>query len=146
MIALPRRVLQSIVPKPITSFLLFPLQTGLGGCPWRIAIASMLMCRTRRVQAQPVIRQLFTLWPSAADLARAEALEQVVRPLGLQRNRSRQLQRFSVRWLGESWDDLRDLPGVGAYVADAVGLICLGCTELESNDVALRSLCNSVMQ
>jgi hypothetical protein len=133
---LPRLILQAIVPGPA-----HPgpglLQSNLGGCPWRVTVASILLCRTRRNQAEPALWEILRRWPTAGHLARAEGLEDVIRPCGLHRNRARQLTRFSGLWLGGSWDDLRELPGVGLYVSDAVGLVCLGCTDIASGDRAL---------
>lgn len=118
------------------------LQESLGGDPWRVAVASMLLCRTTRRQAEPVLQTLLLRWPYPEYLCRADVrdVEFVVRPCGLHRNRARQLIRFSSMWLGDGWVDLRDLPGVGLYVSDAVGLVCFGCTALESSDHALHSL------
>lgn len=115
-----------------------PLQIGMGGCPWRVAVASMLMCRTQRAQAEPVLRRLLNKWPAPADLARAEGLEEVVKPCGLYRNRARQLPRFSSLWLSDGWTFLSELPGCGVYVTDSVGLFCFGMTELESVDYVLK--------
>ena len=143
MVPLLREKLRAIVPTAVSS----PqagrlLQECLGGCPWRVSVASMLLCRTTRRQAEPALLELLRRWPGPEFLCRADLLEveSVVRPCGLYRNRARQLTRFSSLWLGDGWEDLRDLCGVGVYVADAVGLVCLGCTELESKDHALRSL------
>lgn len=145
MISLPRERLRAIVPGPI-EWGRAPLQSGLGRCPWRIAVASMLCNRTKRTAAEPVLKALFAWWPTAADLARAlqPEVESLLRPLGLQRVRSRRLIRFSSLYTADGWQDLRDLPGVGKYVADAVGLCCFGCTELESMDGAMTSYAGAV--
>lgn len=145
MIPLSRGRLRAIVPGAVVPFNgQAPLQTFLGGCPWRVAMASMLLCRTRRMQAEPVLRRLLQLYPSAAHLAHAEDLEDITRPCGLYRTRARQMQRFSVQWLGDYWSELRELSGVGLYVADAVGLFCLGCTDLESGDHVLVAYAKEV--
>jgi adenine-specific DNA glycosylase len=113
------------------------LQASLGKSVWRVAVASMLLCRTRRSQAEPVLWKLLAMWPSAAELARAEGLEEVVMPCGLHRSRTRQLTRFSSEYLEDGWEYLKELTGVGTYVHDAVGLVCFGCKELECYDSAL---------
>src|ERR1035438_1473653 len=97
-----------------------PLQAGLGRDPWKVAVASMLLCRTRRVQAEPCFERLLYFYPGPEALARADAcaVEGIVRPCGLHRQRARQLVRFSTRWFS-AYEDLRELPGVGLYVADA---------------------------
>lgn len=141
MIKLSREMLKAVVPGPVTpprsEFL---LQESLGGCPWRVAVASMLLCRTTRRQAEPVLLRLLSKYPGPEHVCRAPDLETVVRPCGLHRSRARQIARFSAQWLGDGWEDLRELSGVGVYVADAVGLVCFGCTDLECSDSALVSL------
>lgn len=119
-----------------------PLQSGLGGCPWRVTLASMLLCRTRRHKMQGVFQELLTKWPTPGDLARAETaeLEVLLKPLGLYRTRSRQMIRFSLAWVEGTWNELTELNGVGDYVADSVGLICFGDTNIVSEDPALRKL------
>jgi adenine-specific DNA glycosylase len=140
MMPLPRAVIRlAKIADPV--FTAVPIQAGLGGCPWRVAVASMLLCRTRRPQMEGPLQELLTRWPDAAHLARADyrAVEDVVRPCGFATNRARQLGRFSSLYLGDSWEDLRELPGVGKYVADAVGLFCFACIDLESDDRVLRA-------
>lgn len=118
------------------------LQESLGGDPWKVAVASMLLCRTTRRQAEPALQELLASWPEAESLCRADSsvLGRAIRSCGLHNKRARQLIRFSNLYLGDGWNDLRELPGVGPYVYDAVGLVCFGCTELESSDGALVSL------
>ena len=142
---LGREECKALVPGPI-QWGARVLQAGMGRCPWRVAVASMLLCRTRRVQAEPVLRVLLDRWPTAADLAHADtaAIEGVVRTCGFGRQRARQLQRFSVEWLGDWWEDMRELTGVGVYVADAVSIACFDCTEMQSTDHALRVLCDEL--
>lgn len=117
-----------------------PLQAGLGRDPWRVAVASMLLQRARRAQASPTLEKLLHRWPTPNALAIADLveLEEVLRPCGLHRQRARQLQRMSGLYISESWEDLRELPGVGAYTSDAVGLFCFGRTDLECDDRVLR--------
>ena len=140
MIALSNKKLKAIISGPVTK----PrpdelLQESLGGDPWKVAVASMLLCRTRRRQAETALQKLLFRWPGPEYLCRADIVDvqSVVRSCGFYANRARQLIRFSSLYLGDAWEDLRDLPGVSLYVADAVGLVCFGCSELESTDAAL---------
>ena len=144
MLPLSRELVKSAVPGLIDWSAQGPLQVGLGGCPWRVAVASMLLCRTRGSQARPVLKELLGLWPEAEALCKAEGLEDTLRPCGLHRNRARQMQRYSCLWLSDGWSDMRELPGVGLYVADAVGLFCFGCVDLESSDEVLRRYADGI--
>ena len=138
MIALTRALCRACVLPERFYYDQMPIQLGMGAHPWSVAVCSMLMCRARRSNVEPVLQELLSRWPTPGDMCRAEGHEELLRPLGLQRNRARQLQRFSSLYLSEAWSDLRQLPGVGIYVADAVGLFCFGCTELIGNDAVLR--------
>ena len=141
MIPLPRLMVRTAHSEPSVDLEAWLLQAGLGGCPWRVAVASILLNRTTRRQVEPVLVELLERWPGPVELAMADRAElaDCIRPLGLQYNRARTLIRFSAEFLEDGWDDLRDLPGVGPYVADAVGLVCFGCTDLESSDRALAA-------
>lgn len=125
-----------------------PLQAGMGGCPWRVCVASMLCNRTKRTAAEPVLKRILEVWRCAAELARADQaiLEAHLQPLGLQRVRARRLIRFSSLYTADGWTDLRELPGVGAYVNDAVGLCVFGCADLESSDGALEAYADKLYE
>lgn len=126
----------------------FPLQTGLGGCPWRVAVASVMLNRTRGPQARPVLRRFLARWPDAAAAADADVLDvaDVLAPSGFQYRKARSVVALSRRWVLGGWSDARDLPGVGAYVADAVGMFCFGCLELDSQDRVLRRYADEVVR
>lgn len=125
---------------------LTPLQLGMDRHPYYVAVASMLMCRTRRLQAEPVLRELLRRWPVPSFLAASDTaeLEQVVRPCGLHRNRSRMMQRFANRWLS-AWTVFEELPGCGGtYIADAVRLFCLNDVLLHGTDGVLHEYARKV--
>lgn len=144
MLQLSRSAVKALVPGPVDWAAPGPLQVCLGGCPWRVAVASILLCRTRGAQTRPVLRELLSRYPTPEAVCRAEGLEELLRPCGLHRSRARQLQRFSCLWLSDTWQDMRELPGVGLYVADAVGLFCFSDMNLESADAVLRLYAESV--
>lgn len=130
---------------PILPFDYLPVQAYLGGCPWRVAVASMMLCRARGFSVRPILSSVLELWDAPVALATADEamLTTLLHPLGFQRLRARRLTRFSSLWDSE-WNDMRELPGVGVYVADAVGLFCFGCVELESDDRALGGYVDAI--
>jgi endonuclease III len=135
-----RSDLDQVHVKPVDWAACGPLQCCMGRSPWRVAVASMLLCRTKRVQAQPTLQWLLDMYPVAPLLARAEplTLAELVRPCGLHHNRARQLIRFSGQYLSSHWADMSTLTGVSVYIADAIALFCFGRTELYSSDEVLR--------
>lgn len=115
-----------------------PIQLRLGRDPWKVMVSSQLLQRTRR--NPEVLERVLTAWPTPEALSLSDvALEFALMPLGLHRTRARALQRASARYHEGRFQDIRELPGCGPYVCDAVGLFCFGCTELESFDTVLRN-------
>jgi ribonucleotide reductase class II len=115
-----------------------PLQFGLGGCPWRIAIASLLLSRTNHKRVRPILAQLLKRWPTPKSLAVLDpwVLSRILHPLGYVERRTRTLIAMSKMWDRE-WETLLDLPGVGPYVADAVAIFCFGGHSATSGDTVL---------
>ena len=119
-------------------FDLHPVQLGLRGSPLHVAVASMMLVKVRR--NCDLIAHVVASFPTPEDLAQgADELEHWLRPLGLHRQRARLMANLGRRWWTPTWGDLRDLPGVGPYVADAVQLFCFGHTTLDSEDGVLRA-------
>lgn len=122
---------------PFVNYTLSPIQSGLGGDPWKVIVSSQLLQRTRRNVS--ILQDVFDMWPTPDHMSVSDVqLEEVLRPLGLHRSRARQLQRMSLRFAEGAFQDVRELPGCGPYVCDAVGLFCFGCVDLESSDHVLR--------
>lgn len=138
MTPLPRELIHAVPWPEELRYDTSPIQCGLGGSPWHVTVSSVLLQRARR--KAPVLQDMFESWstPELMACSITEDLEEVLHPLGLHRNRARFLQQLSNKWFTESWSDLRDLNGVGLYVADAVGLFCFGCTALDSTDGVLE--------
>ena len=137
MMSLPRELIRAAPWPDRLRFDCSPIQLGLQGSPWHVVVSSILLCRARRMPT--VLEDLLYAYPTPELLASADtsALERIVQPTGLHRNRARHLQQLSHKWYLNTWNDLRDLQGVGQYVADAVGLFCYGCKAVECDDGVL---------
>ncbi len=93
---------------------------------------------TIATKVPPVYLDLLKRYPTAAALAGANrsSLENLLTPLGLQRQRARQLialgsalhEEFQDT-VPETMEQLRSLPGVGDYTAAAVLDMCFGGVE-----------------
>ncbi|KAL0533461.1 hypothetical protein IC582_030301 [Cucumis melo] len=109
--------------------------------PWRVLVICMLLNRTSGRQAKEVIPKLFSLCPNpkaTLEVSR-EQIEDIIRPLGLYRKRSRTMHRLSEMYLKESWSHVTQLPGVGKYGADAHAIFCTGYwSEVEPKDHMLN--------
>jgi methyl-CpG-binding domain protein 4 len=109
--------------------------------PWRLLVGCVLLNRTRREQADLVWPRLFARWPDAPALADADPgeLAELLRPLGLWRQRSRSLRELSAAWAaGER--DVRRLPGCGEYAAASYAIFVDGqLPDREPADPELRA-------
>ena len=108
-------------------------------------LCCILLNQTSRVQVDPVLARLLEGFPDAASLAAAdaEALEEILHPLGLHRRRARSIIAFSQAFLKGAWRKPEELPGIGRYGADAHAIFCEGrWRETEPHDHALRWYCD----
>jgi A/G-specific adenine glycosylase len=97
--------------------------------PFRLAVAEILLQKTRANSVAPTYSALILDYPSADAMAAANArdIEQVLGPLGLSKKRTGQLIAMSRKTANcgnaifEDWRRLlRDVPGLGAYAARAI--------------------------
>jgi A/G-specific adenine glycosylase len=93
---------------------------------WQILVTEILLQKTPSHRVALVLPDLFKAFPEPRDVARAALsdLENLFRPLGLQRIRARSLKALAqiVNSCGSvptDLDTLQTLPGVGPYVASA---------------------------
>lgn len=121
---LPPELIRS-VPFPMfheLSFSCSPIQVGLRGSPWHVAVASILMQRVKRDRG--IIECVFRNWSTPELMCIAEDLDLFIEPLGLHRTRARFIRNLSLKWNLDVWSDFHELTGVGKYVAAAVELFC----------------------
>ncbi len=102
--------------------------------PFRVLVAEVLLQKTDAARVVPAYMALLRLYPTARRLAAAPAssVRRVVAPIGLVKRAShlRRIARTLVTVYGgrvpAKRSDLRALPGVGDYTADAVLCTCFG--------------------
>lgn len=96
---------------------------------FELLVATVLSAQTTDARVNTVTPALFSAWPDARALAGADraSLEEVIRPLGMQRTRAERLirlgQDLTERHDGEvprEREELVDLPGVGRKTANVV--------------------------
>ena len=110
----------------------FPWRSG--GTPYRLALAEILLQRTRAESILDTYTELLREYPAPADLgnARMVRLEAQLRHLGLSRKRARHLKRLGQTLSREGEGSLADplvsmgFPGLGAYGARAVACFAFG--------------------
>ena len=103
--------------------------------PFAVLLTEMLLSRTRAEIVDGIARELLDRYPTPADLAEArrEDVEEIIRPLGLFRKRSRLLlscaRQLIERHGGEvptTTQGLESLPYAGRYVCEAVRCFAFG--------------------
>ena len=96
---------------------------------YELLVATVLSAQTTDARVNTVTPALFASWPDAAALggARVEDVEDVVRPLGMQRTRARRLVALGTELTGRfdgvvptTRAELTSLPGVGRKTANVV--------------------------
>lgn len=110
--------------------------------PWRAEnvpkfhrlVAEILLQKTRAENVIEVYRRFVEVYPDPVSLAKADEneLAEFLRPLGLYRNRSKNLIKLAKAISNKveipcNRDDLEQLPGVGPYIANA--FLLSACNE-----------------
>lgn len=97
--------------------------------PWQLAVATILSAQCTDERVNMVTPTLFERWPTAADLAKARPgeVEEVIRPTGFFRNKTRSLIGMAKTVVGshggkipETMEDLVQLPGIGRKTANVI--------------------------
>ena len=126
------------------------IQEHLWNDPWRIFVACIFCNLTRRVDAEPYIWKFFDKYPNpdTASQAAQDDVEDMIKPLGLSRRRSKTLIMMSNDYLKKDWKDTPEsLYGIGKYASDAYRIFCLGdWRNVEPKDHALNDYRNWLTQ
>lgn len=99
------------------------------GDPWAVLVAAFMLRKTTAKQVLKVYEEFIKKYPTPQSLMNADVreLEELIRPLGIERKRARhfvELAKHIVKRFGGvipcSREKLLELPGVGNYVASEV--------------------------
>ncbi|XP_074582054.1 uncharacterized protein LOC141838447 isoform X2 [Curcuma longa] len=117
--------------------------------PWRVLMTCMLLNVTTGFQVEKVLPGLFLMCPNAEAMSKIDEkeVEEIIRPLGLQKKRAKMLKRFSCEYIRNDWVYVTELHGIGKYAADAYAIFCNGkMKEVTPRDHKLvaywKLLCN----
>ena len=115
--------------------------------PYAIAIAEVLLHRTRADQVVPTYKEFLEKYPSVSQLAKAsiEELQTLVYPLGLHwrvdllYNMAQELHSRFNDQIPVKRGDLESLPGVSHYIATAIRCFAYGYPDalLDTNTVRI---------
>lgn len=116
------------------------IQEELRSEPWKMLVACVLLNQTNIRQVRRVLPELFSRWPTAADLSEADAMElaSIIRHCGLQNRRAATLKRMCAGMLVDGWEsDPGSLHGVGKYALDSWMIFQLGRFDVQPTDKEL---------
>ena len=100
-----------------------------GGDPWRLLVMGRLSAQCTDARVNIVCRELFSVFPTAKDMAEGDLseIESIVKPCGLYRMKSssiKEASRIIVEELGgelpKDMDGMLALPGVGRKIANLI--------------------------
>ncbi|TVU06800.1 hypothetical protein EJB05_46835 [Eragrostis curvula] len=140
-----RLPLDQLVPPPCSPHNL--LQEKYASDPWKVIVICMLLNRTQGIQVRNILSKFFELYPDPQIAYRADPSEmaQHLVPLGLQKTKTRIIQKFSKGYVEKEWTHITQLCGVGKYAADAYAIFCAGrATEVVPEDHKLVDYWNYV--
>jgi endonuclease III len=118
------------------------LQELLRDDPWRMLVGCVLLNVTTRTAADRVWPELFERWPTAGDMAAADAaaLSRLLAPLGCHNRRAETLRRMSADFLARPpgrADEVPCLYGLGDYARDSWAIFQDGDLSVEPSDRVL---------
>jgi A/G-specific adenine glycosylase len=108
------------------------------GSDWEVLVAPLLLRKTTTKQVAEIYMEFIRRYPSPEALLRAseEEVRELIKPLGIEHQRSKHLialAREIVRRFGGQVpcdkERLKELPGVGDYIASEVLLVACGQPE-----------------
>lgn len=111
--------------------------------PFWMVVACALVNRTNWEQAKPAFRWLRENYPTVERMSHADPrdLEDILRPLGLWRQRSTRLPLLAQCWLlrpPATAEDVLRLPACGRYASDSWAIFMEGRTDVECHDGKLN--------
>jgi methyl-CpG-binding domain protein 4 len=89
--------------------------------PWKMLVGCILLNQTTRTQVDKIRGELFSMWPSAAEMRCADPsnLAAIIKSLGLYNRRAKTLIKFSQDWTDKDWTEPIELHGIGKYAQDS---------------------------
>ena len=91
---------------------------------WQHMVGVICLNQVNRRQTKPVLTEFFKRWSNAESLlyATRDQIEDVLKPLGMQRVRAKRLYRMSEQFKDWDGEDATQLYGIGKYGSDSYKL------------------------
>lgn len=107
------QAVQAAQAKPL-DYTASPLEAGMGGCPWRILLASLLgngLGPRYKGQVRATLQELLSRWAAPSDLVEAKHYElaMVTCKLPMGHRKARSVYKLARQWVLTDWDTVVDL-------------------------------------
>jgi methyl-CpG-binding domain protein 4 len=113
---------------------------------WKHMVAVMCLNLTYRKQVKEILPKLFKKYPNPVSFIRGrqKTQENLLRPLGMWKVRTKRLRSMSVEFL--SWDgkDASDLHGIGKYGSDSYQIFFQNIIPANVQDKELRKYIDNI--
>ena len=115
---------------------------------WKHMVAVMCLNLTYRKQVKEVLPKLFKKYPNPVAFIRGrqKTQENLLKPLGMWKVRTKRLRNMSIEFL--SWDgkEASDLHGIGKYGSDSYQIFFLNNIPANVQDKELRKYIDKLAQ
>lgn len=112
--------------------------------PWRILVVGIVLNKTTKQKARPVLRRLFNRWPIAREFRRSKLrdVSRILEPSGFPRLKAKNMTRMTFAYLDRVPIDR--LPGIGTYGIDCWSVFVEGRTNINPKDPELKQYVEGV--
>ena len=134
--------------KPMVDHLMVQQQLRAPWKKWKHMVAVMCLNLTYRKQVKEVLPKLFKRYPNPVAFigGRQKTQENLLKPLGMWKVRTKRLRNMSVEFL--SWDgkEASDLHGIGKYGSDSYQIFFMNNIPANVQDKELRKYIDKLAQ
>ena len=133
--------------KPMNDHLMVQQQLRAPYKKWKHMVAVMCLNLTYRKQVKTVLPKLFKKYPNPVAFIRGrqKTQENLLKPLGMWKVRTKRLRNMSVEFL--SWDgkEASDLHGIGKYGSDSYQIFFMDNIPPNVKDKELRKYIDNLV-
>ena len=133
--------------KPMKDHLMVQQQLRAPYKKWKHMVAVMCLNLTYRKQVKTVLPKLFKKYPNPVAFIRGrqKTQENLLKPLGMWKVRTKRLRNMSVEFL--SWDgkEASDLHGIGKYGSDSYQIFFMNNIPSNVQDKELRKYIDNLV-
>lgn len=107
---------------------------------WKVLICCMFLNLTTRKQVDKIRDEFFETYPTpqAAIKANPDSMAALLKPLGFQNRRTKNIMKMSQDFLDKNWNSPSDLIGIGKYAQDSYEIFINNNLNVQVEDKILN--------